>query len=77
MSEADTAPKARPMSFEEFRKGRKPMRNLYKAHRDSLKPLEKLAVWTTEKVGTMGFFMVIFIWTVSFSSGLRLSRCAL
>jgi uncharacterized membrane protein len=52
------------MSFEEFRKGRKPMRNLYKEHRDSLKPLDKLAVWTTEKVGTMGCFLVIFIWTV-------------
>jgi uncharacterized membrane protein len=51
------------MSFDEFRKGRQPMRNLYKEHRESLKPLERLAVWTTERVGAMGFFLVIFTWT--------------
>ena len=52
------------MSIEELRKGKIPLRNLYKEHREKLKPLDKLAVWTTEKVGTMGFFVVIFIWTV-------------
>jgi uncharacterized membrane protein len=64
VSEIDPVPMKRPISFEEFRKGRKPVRNLYKAHRESLKPLERLAVWTTEKVGTMGFFLVILTWTV-------------
>lgn len=57
-------PNKRPMSIEELRKGKIPLRNLYKEHREKLKPLDKLAVWTTEKVGTMGFFVVIFIWTV-------------
>ena len=51
------------MSLEEFRKRRTPVRNLYKEHRESLKPLDKLALWTTERVGTMGFFLVIFVWT--------------
>lgn len=26
--------------------------------------LEKWAVWITEKVGTMGFFLIIFTWTI-------------
>ncbi|MDB5482903.1 MAG: rane protein-like protein [Caulobacteraceae bacterium] len=63
VSETEPAPLKKPMSFEELRKGRRPVRNLYKEHRESLKPLERLAVWTTEKVGTMGFFLVIFTWT--------------
>jgi len=33
-------------------------------HKTSLSSMEKLAVFITEKVGTMGFFFIIFIWTV-------------
>lgn len=33
-------------------------------HRESLSRLERLAVWITEHVGTMGFFLIIFVWTV-------------
>lgn len=29
-----------------------------------LKKTEKLALFVTEKIGTLGFFLVIFIWTV-------------
>ena len=51
------------MSLEEFRKQRtNPAFN----HRqmEKLGTLDRLAVWITEKVGTMGFFLVIFVWTV-------------
>ena len=58
-----TNPTRKPMSLEDLRRARKPVRNLYKEHRENLKPLDKLAVWTTEKVGTMGFFLAIFVWT--------------
>jgi uncharacterized membrane protein len=29
-----------------------------------LSSLERLAMWSTERVGTMGFFLVILVWTV-------------
>jgi uncharacterized membrane protein len=31
--------------------------------RQELSPLDKLALWITKHVGTMGFFFAIFIWT--------------
>jgi uncharacterized membrane protein len=33
-------------------------------HRKKLTPLERAAIWITDRVGTMGFFLVIFVWTV-------------
>ena len=30
--------------------------------------LEEIAIWITEHVGSMGFFIIIFIWTVSWLS---------
>ena len=40
------------------------VRNPNKEHKESLTRLERLAVWITTHVGTMGFFLIIFIWTV-------------
>ncbi len=40
------------------------MRNINVEHHESLSPLEKLALVTTNKVGSMGFFFLILIWTV-------------
>lgn len=37
--------------------------NVNKQHYASLTPLDRLAVWVTDHVGTMGFFLIIFIWT--------------
>lgn len=37
--------------------------NVNELHRKSLTPMDKLAIWVTEHVGTMGFFFLIFIWT--------------
>ena len=31
-------------------------------------PLDRLALWITLRVGSMGFFVIIFIWTVSWLS---------
>lgn len=33
-------------------------------HRRGLSNLEKLALFVTEKIGTMGFFFIIFLWTI-------------
>jgi len=54
----------RPLSLDEFRKRRKPLRNVHSEVRENLSPLDKTAVWITEHVGTMGFFIVIAVWTV-------------
>ncbi len=51
-------------SLSELRTKLKPHRNVNKEHEESLKPLEKLAVIITDRVGTMGFFLCIFAWTV-------------
>jgi uncharacterized membrane protein len=42
---------------------RRPLRNTYHERREKLTPTQKLAVWITQQVGTMGFFFIIFIWT--------------
>ena len=55
---------AKPMSLAEFRKSRKPLANINKVQKAKLKPLDKLALWITTRVGTMGFFLIIFVWTV-------------
>jgi len=39
-------------------------KNVYKEVKENLPWTDKLATWITEKVGTMGFFFVIFCWTV-------------
>jgi uncharacterized membrane protein len=54
----------KPMSLEEFKKARKPLRNVNKEQKDKLKPLDRLALFITNHVGTMGFFLIIFTWTV-------------
>jgi len=51
-------------SFEELRKMRKPIRNINLEHRGKLSTIQKTAVWITEHVGTMGFFVIILFWTV-------------
>jgi uncharacterized membrane protein len=44
------------------------IKNANTIHREKLSPLEKLAVFVTEKIGTMGFFFIIFVWTISWLS---------
>ncbi len=53
-----------PKSLEELKKLRKPVRNVNREFRPRLSGLERLAVWITDHVGTMGFFLIIFGWTV-------------
>ncbi len=33
--------------------------------KEKLSPTNRLALWITTRVGTMGFFMIIFFWTIS------------
>jgi uncharacterized membrane protein len=50
-------------SVEEIRKGYKPVNNINLHHRNKLSKLDKLALWITLHVGSMGFFIIIFSWT--------------
>lgn len=57
-------PQDAPLSLEQLRARRKPLRDITKEYENSLTKLDRLAVWITEKVGTMGFCLAIFVWTV-------------
>jgi uncharacterized membrane protein len=53
-----------PPSFEEIKRLRVPLRDVSDTVAAETSQLDKLALWITRHVGTMGFFIVIFIWTV-------------
>ncbi|MBI2515087.1 DUF1003 domain-containing protein [Candidatus Wolfebacteria bacterium] len=38
--------------------------NVNVRHKESLTRLERFAVWVTDRIGTMGFFFLIFAWTM-------------
>lgn len=59
MSETPVLPK-----LHELKKLRKPVRPVNAEHRKKLSGLERLAIWITDRVGTMGFFLVILAWTL-------------
>jgi uncharacterized membrane protein len=58
-------PANKPLSLGQLRKMRKPVRNVNIEHRERLSKLDKLALWVTVRVGTMGFFLIILGWTVT------------
>ena len=52
-----------PPPLHELKKLRKPIQSVNVEHRKRLSRLERLAIWITDRVGTMGFFLIIFVWT--------------
>ena len=52
------------LSLEELRKNYKPFRNVNVQHKAKLSKIDKAAIWITNRVGSMGFFIIIFSWTV-------------
>jgi uncharacterized membrane protein len=50
-------------SLEEIRKNFKPFSNVNVQHKSKLSRIDKTAIWITEHVGSMGFFIIIFCWT--------------
>jgi uncharacterized membrane protein len=54
----------KPLTYEEIKKKVKwEARNINDVQKKHLSRLDKLAIWITENVGTMGFFFIIFGWT--------------
>jgi uncharacterized membrane protein len=49
---------------EELKKLRKPIKNVNVLHKESLSLLETFAVKLTDHVGSIGFFLIIFGWTI-------------
>lgn len=41
-----------------------PIKNVNKIHKSRLSKMDKLALFITERIGTMGFFFIIFAWTM-------------
>lgn len=50
-------------TLQEIKSRRKPIRNIAVERRKKLSKLEKLALFITKYVGSMGFFLLLFIWT--------------
>ena len=55
--------KRTPISLDELRKLRKPLIRVHLEQKKKLSRLDRLAVWMTERVGTMGFFLLLVAWT--------------
>jgi uncharacterized membrane protein len=71
------APKPTSTTLAEIRKHRTPIRRVNIEHKESLSDLERAALWITNRVGTMGFFLVIFGWTVCWLSWNTLAPASL
>jgi uncharacterized membrane protein len=53
-----------PLSVSQLREKKRPLRNVNIEHREKLSALERLALTVTQKVGTMGFFFVLVMWSI-------------
>jgi uncharacterized membrane protein len=66
MGHAEEEQPHKPMSLHEFRRRhRRPLRSVNAQVKESTARLDRLAVWITTHVGTMGFFLIISLWTVA------------
>src|SRR5438046_846839 len=60
----DVKPAHVVLSVADWRAKRKPIHDVNAEHEGSISGLERLAIVITDRVGTMGFFLAIFTWTV-------------
>lgn len=54
----------KPKSLKLLMQGRKPLVNIHSKVRSELSKIDSVAFWITKHVGTMGFFLLVFSWTV-------------
>jgi uncharacterized membrane protein len=57
-----------PISLDELKKRTHPILDVNAEHFERLTPLKRIALWITNKVGSMGFFLIIFAWTIGWLS---------
>ncbi len=55
----------KPMSLDEFKIKRKKIMGPETPKETKPSVLDQVAVWITDHVGSMGFFLIIFVWTTS------------
>ena len=55
---------AHPTPLTEIKRHRRPLRNVHHEVRSNLSLMNRIALFITERVGTMGFFLLILGWTV-------------
>jgi uncharacterized membrane protein len=53
-----------PKTLEEIKQQYRPARNTNDQAREKLSGADKVALWITERVGSIGFFSIIFWWTL-------------
>ena len=53
------------VSLEELKKKRLTVLKKLSTKKENISFMDKLAVWITDHVGSMGFFLLIFVWTAS------------
>jgi len=58
-------PLPRPLTLQELKKLRTPIKNVNTLHRQRLSDLDKFAMWMNANVGTMGFFIILTIWSIA------------
>jgi len=63
MSSVATPTLGKPITLHEYRQRKGKQRDPHREVLENLTPLTKLAIWITERVGTMGFFLAILAWT--------------
>ena len=56
--------KTKPMSLSEFKQKRKPIRDVNKEINSQMSKVDRFALSITDRVGTIGFFLIVFVWTV-------------
>ncbi|MBI5421328.1 MAG: DUF1003 domain-containing protein [Parcubacteria group bacterium] len=57
-----------PLSLEALRREHRRVKEIQVSHKPHFRGLDRLALFVTKRVGTMGFFFIIFIWTVGWLS---------
>jgi uncharacterized membrane protein len=64
MDQTLTKPVSPAISLSDFRKRRKRLVNVNREALSNLSLSERMGCWITDRIGTMGFFLLIFVWTV-------------
>ncbi|MFI5185766.1 MAG: DUF1003 domain-containing protein [Chitinophagales bacterium] len=60
--------KLKLQSLEEIKQQYRPIRNANIRTKEELSRINKFALWITNRVGSMGFFFIIFLWTITWLS---------
>ncbi len=54
----------KPLSLKALRQRRQPLRSASEEWTERMSKLDRCALWVTNRVGTVGFFLLILVWSV-------------